>query len=88
MRLANHETAEQSAEAIFYTPTVIMGIYLLYRVKQTAEPKDIYNYVWGAIGLDPQNKYLFIAYIVSGDSKYAGIYAYSAVLNMWGRVYV
>ncbi len=83
MRLTNHETAEQSAEAIFYTPTVIMGIYLLYRVKQTAEPKDR-----GAIGLDPQNKYLFIAYIVSGDSKYAGIYAYSAALNMWGRVYV
>lgn len=65
-----------------------MGIYLLYRKKQTAEPQKIYNYVWGSMELDSQNEYLFTAYIVSGDSKYAGIYAYSAVLNMWGRVYV
>lgn len=73
-------------EPIFFS--FIMGIYLIHRKRQIEEPQKIYDYVWGSKGLDSRNEYFYITYIVSGDSRYNGIYAYLAILNTWGCVYM
>lgn len=73
-------------EPIFLSFITVM--YLIHRKRQIEEPQKIYDYVWGSKGLDSRNEYFYITYIVSGDSRYNGIYAYSAILNTWGCVYV